>query len=127
MSSMAFSSWTYALITGGLLSLGISAGAQQVSERRTPTSPRVTLPDTEVRTLKSSTTGRSYDLYIHLPADYARNKEKKYPVLYVLDGQWDFQLLVSVYGGLFYDRWIPEMIIVGVTYSGSTPIGRAHV
>jgi predicted alpha/beta superfamily hydrolase len=45
----------------------------------------------------------------------------KYPVLYVLDGQWDFKLLDSIYGGLLYDKFIPEMIIVGITYSGDNP------
>jgi len=42
------------------------------------------------------------DLYIHLPTDYDRNQTKKYPVLYILDGQWDFKLMDSVLGGLVY-------------------------
>jgi len=42
-------------------------------------------------------------------------------VLYVLDGQWDFKLLDSVYGGLYYDKYVPEMIIIGITYSGANP------
>ena len=81
---------------------------------------RVGMPDTQVRQLKSSATGRSYDIYVLLPTDYAQN-QKKYPVLYVLDGQWDFKLLNSIYGGLLYDGFIPEMIIVGITYSGANP------
>jgi predicted alpha/beta superfamily hydrolase len=48
-------------------------------------------------------------------------KDKKYPVLYVLDGQWDFKLLDSVYGGLLYDKFVPEMYIVGITYAGADP------
>jgi predicted alpha/beta superfamily hydrolase len=39
----------------------------------------------------------------------------------VLDGQWDFKLLDSIYGGLYYDKFVPEMIIVGITYSGEKP------
>jgi predicted alpha/beta superfamily hydrolase len=39
----------------------------------------------------------------------------------VLDGQWDFKLLDSIYGGLYYDGFVPEMIIVGITYSGNNP------
>jgi predicted alpha/beta superfamily hydrolase len=95
------------------------AGAQQLPE--TQTFPRVTIPNTEVRTLKSSVTKRGYELYVFLPSGYAQSKGKKYPVLYVLDGQWDFQLLVSVYGGLLFDGFVPEMIIVGITYSGDSP------
>lgn len=81
--------------------------------------PAVQIKGSEVRSLKSKDTGRDYDLYIHLPN--APTEGKKYPVLFVLDGQWDFKLLDSVYGGLFYDKFVPEMIIVGITYSGDKP------
>jgi predicted alpha/beta superfamily hydrolase len=90
-------------------------------ESPTPTFPNVTLPDTEVRSLKSSNTGRKYDIYVRLPAEYGQSQKKTYPVLYLLDGQWDFKLLDSIYGGLHYDKFVPEMIIVGVTYSGTSP------
>ena len=110
---------------GILLSQVMSACAPQTTEAQTPepqstTFARVTMPDTQVRQLKSSATGRSYDIYVLLPTDYAQN-QKKYPVLYVLDGQWDFKLLDSIYGGLLYDEFVPEMIIVGITYSGANP------
>ena len=68
--------------------------------------------------MQSTSTGRSYDLYIHTPSDYAQNKAAKYPVLYILDGQWDFKLMDSVLGGLVYDKFVPELILVGITYSG---------
>ncbi len=81
--------------------------------------PPVEIKGSEVRSLKSKDTGRDYDLYIHKTGD--PKSEKKYPVLFVLDGQWDFKLLDSVYGGLHYDKFVPEMIIVGITYSGENP------
>jgi len=81
--------------------------------------PVVTLPGTQLRTLHAAATGRDYDIQISLPADYARNPNARYPVLYVLDGQWDFKLMLSVQGGLVYDRWTPQIIIVGVTWSGA--------
>jgi uncharacterized protein len=88
-------------------------------EAQTEKFPGVQIKGSEVRTLKSKDTGREYDLYVHLPN--APTDGKKYPVLFVLDGQWDFKLLDSVYGGLFYDKFVPEMIIVGITYSGDKP------
>ena len=96
------------------LALGLAADgtAQQY--------PPVTLPGTQVRSMKSSSTGRDYDIYIQLPAAYARDTQARYPVLYVLDGQWDFKLMSSIQGGLLYDRFVPDMIIVGITYSGAT-------
>jgi predicted alpha/beta superfamily hydrolase len=54
-----------------------------------------------VRQLKSTTTGRNYDIYIRLPDNYVQDKGKKYPIL--------------------YDGSVPEMIIVGITYSGDHP------
>jgi predicted alpha/beta superfamily hydrolase len=80
--------------------------------------PRVSLPRSEVRQLHSDATGRDYDLYIRLPDDYEKYPKVKYPVLYLLDGQWDFKLLDAIYGCLLYDGNVPEMIIVGITYSG---------
>ncbi len=71
--------------------------------------------------MKSTATGRAYDLYIRKPADYGKNADKKYPVLYLLDGQWDFKLLDSVIGGLVYDKWMPDIVVVGITYSGDHP------
>ena len=89
----------------------------------TPASPglppaRVTLPSTEVRQLHSSATGRDYDIYLRLPDRYARDTSRTYPVIYSLDGQWDFKMLDSICSGLVYDQFIPEAIIVGITYSG---------
>lgn len=86
-----------------------------------PAFPPVTLPNSELRTLQSKSTGRTYDLYIRRPADYDKDKSKKYPVLYLLDGQWHFKLLDAVVGGLVYDKWMPDIIVVGITYSGDKP------
>ena len=81
-------------------------------------SPAVSLLGTEVRQLTSASTGRDYDIYVRFPESYDAEPERTYPVLYVLDGQWDFKLLDSIYGGLLYDGFVPEMFIVGITYSG---------
>src|SRR3569833_3188684 len=83
--------------------------------------PPVTLPNSELRTLESKSTGRKYDLYIRKPADYDKNPNKKYPALYLLDGQWHFKLLDAVVGGLVYDKAMPDIIVVGITYSGEKP------
>jgi predicted alpha/beta superfamily hydrolase len=81
--------------------------------------PEVTIPNTEVRKMHSRATGNDYDLYIYLPRAESRGADKKFPVLYLLDGQWDFKLLASIQGGLVYDKWTPDVIVVGITYSGA--------
>ena len=90
-----------------------------IANAQTKKFPTVEIKGSEIRSLKSKETGRDYDLYIHQTGDLKSGK--KYPVLFVLDGQWDFKLLTSVYGGLHYDEFVPEMIIVGITYSGENP------
>jgi len=106
--------WTSA----ALVCLAGIALAQQPSTTHQPDFPKVTIAGSEVRKFKSTATGRDNDLYIHLPSDYARDATKKYPALCILDGQWDFKLMDSVVGGLVYDKFVPDMILVGITYSG---------
>lgn len=81
--------------------------------------PRVDIPGSEVREITSSVvTGQEYELQILLPGGY-HTSSKKYPVVYLMDSQWDFPLVKSIYGQHFYDGFIPEMIIVGVTWGGT--------
>ena len=110
--------WATAAIVPLFFFLAGIACAQQPAPSRPQALPKVTLAGSEMRSMKSTSTGRDYDLYIHFPSDYLPITTKKYPVLYILDGQWDFKLMDSVLGGLVYDKFVPEMILVGITYSG---------
>jgi predicted alpha/beta superfamily hydrolase len=80
-----------------------------------------TLRGTEVRPLPRSSNGRDYLLYIGLPASYESHREKRYPVLYLCDGYWDFALVKGFYGNLVYDKVVPEFIVVGFSYQGESP------
>jgi len=71
--------------------------------------------------LPRSANGRDYLLYVALPASYAKEPQRRYPVLYICDGYWDFGLVAAFYGGLVYDKAIPEFILVGFGYAGSDP------
>jgi hypothetical protein len=73
---------------------------QQPSGTRRQTFSRVTIPDSQVRTIRSTSTGRDYDLYIGLPSDYEQTKNTRYPVLYILDGQGD-----SNYWTRWWEAW----------------------
>lgn len=79
------------------------------------------LPGTQVLTLPPTAAGRQYQLLIHLPASFGRDPGRRYPVLYVTDGYWDFATVVSSYGNLVYDRVVPEFITVGLSYAGVRP------
>lgn len=80
----------------------------------------VSIAGTELHQLRSTHTGRHYDIYVGLPVDYA-GSSKLLPVLYVLDGQWDFKLVMSIFGALRVDMFVPDMIVVGISYSGEQP------
>jgi predicted alpha/beta superfamily hydrolase len=83
--------------------------------------PEVTIPGSEVRKITSNIVqGQEYDLQILLPAGYEKST-KSYPTVYVMDSQWDFPLMKSLYGNQFYDGFIPEAIIVGITWGGKRP------
>jgi uncharacterized protein len=76
------------------------------------------LSNTQLRPLPRAANGRDYLLYVALPPDYATSG-KKYPVLYLCDGYWDFTLINGFYGNLIYDRVAPHFIIVGLGYQGA--------
>lgn len=54
------------------------------------------------------------------PGGYANNT-KKYPVVYLMDSQWDFPLVELLYGQQYFDGLIPEIIIVHITLGGVNP------
>lgn len=82
---------------------------------------RVDIPGSEIRKITSTiVTGQEYELQILLPGGY-KNSTKKYPVVYLMDSQWDFPLVKSLYGEHYFDGFIPELIVVGVTWGGANP------
>lgn len=74
----------------------------------------VMIPNTESLTLGD------YALSINLPAGYPE-PGRTYPVIYVLDGQWDFSLVSALYGQECYDGFVPDAITVGVSWGGPHP------
>src|SRR6185437_4289634 len=92
-----------------------------ISEIMIGQSTEVTIPGSQTKTFSSSiVNGQEYVLQISLPAGYATSS-KKYPVVYLMDSQWDFPLLTALYGQQYYDGFVPELIIVGITWGGEHP------
>ena len=80
--------------------------------------PEVKIAGTQLQKIHSAIDGQDYDLYINLPRNY-NDTTKTFPVLYVLDGQWDFPLVSALYGSQYYDGFVPAMVVVGITWSGA--------
>ena len=80
-----------------------------------------TIDHSEVHVLPRSANGRDYRITVGVPDSYATDPYRRYPVLYITDGYWDYKLLKSIVGGLVYDKSIPEIILVGIGYPGDAP------
>jgi len=73
------------------------------------------LYNTQVKIFHSQIIDDDFYLYISLPDDYDQS-DKKYPVLYLLDGDVTFGMATSIARYLQFGNKIPELIIVGIGY-----------
>ncbi len=80
--------------------------------------PPHVIGNSQLRVLEPTAEGRHYQLSIGLPSSYAENPERRYPVVYVTDGYWDFVKMTTAQGSLVYDKVTPEFIVVGLGYAG---------
>ncbi|MFG6414176.1 alpha/beta hydrolase [Roseateles sp. DC23W] len=102
-----------------VLTLAFLFGAVQAQAADpAPAYPAHTIPNSLLRALPKNADGRSYQLHIHLPGSFAKEPKRRYPVLYVTDGYWDFATVVASYNNLAYDQVVPEFIVVGLGYAG---------
>lgn len=102
-----------------ILTLALLIGAVHAQAADTaPAYPAHSIPGSLLRALPKNADGRSYQLHIHLPASFANEPKRRYPVLYVTDGYWDFATIVASYNNLAYDKVVPEFIVVGLGYAG---------
>jgi uncharacterized protein len=106
-----------ALVKSLVLTLALLLPAALPAQPDTP--PAHTIPGTQLRALPKNADGRSYQLHVHLPASFGREPRRRYPVLYVTDGYWDFATVVASYNNLVYDKVVPEFVIVGLGYAGT--------
>ena len=75
--------------------------------------PRAALFGTEERTFFSTIRGREYHLSVALPDSY-KTSTHAYPVIYVLDGDFNFGVAAGLTRFSNAFRQVPELIIVGI-------------
>lgn len=75
-------------------------------------------PSSEVHRYYSGFVRDEYRLEVSLPETYNKNSHKRFPVIYVMDGQWYFTLISNINGGVAFDNQVSEAIVVGVTWAG---------
>ena len=102
-----------------LLQPGTGAAQTIRSDSLTPP-PAVEIAGTQSLHFTSSIVGQEFNLYVNLPREY-QDTTKSLPVVYLLDGQWDFPLLNAIFGEQYYDGFIPGVIVVGIAWGGNNP------
>ena len=71
--------------------------------------------------VNSAATGHSYHVYVRLPDGYDADPAKRYPIVYLLDGDSLFPYLAPHHLFLTYDDRLPEAIVVGIAYGSFAP------
>lgn len=100
------------------LFLVLSTSVVRADESAVSATPPVTLGNTEQHVLHSAVTNRDYLLYVGYPDSYSAHPERRYPVVYLTDGYWNFAKVFSFGSSLWYDGTAPEYIVVGIGYAG---------
>jgi uncharacterized protein len=82
-----------------------------------PSVEAVTLPASELRTLHATSTQTDYHIYVALPESYFSSDTTYYPVVYILDGNWLFAMLVQAYRMMrFLTQEVQEAVFIGIGY-----------
>lgn len=71
--------------------------------------------------LPSKVMGSTYHLYVRYPQGYAEHPGRRYPIVYLLDGDSAFPMLAPEHLFMTYDDHLPEAIIVGIAYGSFAP------
>lgn len=91
----------------------------QESKNSSERNNQVVLANTTVEEITSKFNNQKYQIKISYPKNYSKNKEKKYPVLYVIDAETNFGGVSYIVQRLMKDKLIPEILVVGIAYNTS--------
>ena len=88
---------------------------------------QVKIPRSSVVELKASNSDLIYPLFIKLPKSYAKNTDKKYPVIYLTDAWYAFQIVSGATRYPMNANKMDEAIIVGISYSKGSKRDNSRV
>ena len=71
--------------------------------------------------IDSREAGHRYHIYVRYPEGYAERPERRFPIVYLLDGDSLFPHLASLQLFLHYDDKLPDAVIVGIAYGSFDP------
>lgn len=99
--------------TSTALALACLAVITALTAETALTDPQTVAARTEVRRFASELLSEERELFVRLPPSYA-DGAASYPVVYVLDGEWNFDLVASYLDYFADNRLFPEMIVAGI-------------
>lgn len=76
--------------------------------------------------LVAEASGRTHHVYVRLPEGYEAEPGRRWPVVYLLDGDSTFPMLAPTHLFLTYDEGLPEAIVVGIAYGSFDPAINAR-
>ena len=86
-----------------------------------------TIPRSEVTSIKDSQQGLDYSLHIKLPKDYSSRPNKRYPVVYITDSSYAFQIISGATRYPMNVNKMQQAILVGIGYSKEAKGDRSRV
>ena len=113
-------SWAHTPVVLIVLLVGFSLVGNAQNKDVSAVPPQFEIAGSQALKINSSITGQEYVLHVNLPQHYS-DTSKTFPVVYLLDSQWDFPLVTAIYGDQYYDGFMPSTIIVGITWGGENP------
>lgn len=76
------------------------------------------LKDTQVWTVPDPVSGRTYEVFVSLPASYEESPRRRYPVLYITDADYGFPVIRSIARRVNLEGpMVEEFILVGLSYA----------
>jgi len=99
-----------------LLTLAVCVSCAKVQQTDSMTYTAVTLPQTEVRYLRSSIIGEEIKIFVSLPENYRLTDTTYYPVLYLTDANLMFAATDQIIRMMQIGRELPQLILVGLGY-----------
>jgi predicted alpha/beta superfamily hydrolase len=102
----------------------LTANISSAQIRNATDYPPVELKGTQLIQFRSAINDQNYEVYVELPASYKDSSKKRYPVLYVLDGQWFFPTIIEMRESMRYEGYLPEMIVIGIGWPDNYHVNR---
>ena len=90
---------------------------ENITRKESKENTPVTLANTDIQEITSKFNNQKYQIKISYPKNYFLNKNKKYPVLYVIDAETNFGGVSYIVQRLIKDKLIPELLVVGIAYN----------